>query len=748
MATATAPRDAYTEMMERRAVDLLVPLQARVPATEEGGGDWLPIMPAGRWMASHLSNGIYEILAQNLAEMAANHDRKVIPIELAVNEGHYRRGPALGWIQQLKVQGDQLWARVTWTPIGQTNLDQQLYRYVSPEWWDAETPYTIAVSGEKVPWVLGGLALTNNPFFVELPAAAERLADGSVFYTPLTAVWEETENQIRHRVREPGDFRPDTFRTVKLAPSAVRKVEVGFTVTEAMAGGVSMILGKLKPDKVPDGNDADSMVLQAMRFTRKTDTADGWTIGQAKEWWGKSTFSQGADMSAPLNTATADPPAPPAPPVPDPAALAAQAAENARLKEQNEKLLADAAEAKKKADQAAIRARFGELKVGGRVIAPAHADRLAIVAMALPEGEREDHVKGILGAISAGLVDLTERGGVHGDPATGFSSRVIKLAQSLGVSEEWLQKAAAYAPDKAYQDATIAFRALYLMTWEQTASLVDTVATTVIDNARTITYQGLGAAPRMREWLAERQPAALNAASPFPVTVRDWEASIEVRMSDFIADNLGQYAFRIQQMAQYAKRHPDALLLDTIVAANSTLCYDGQDLCDDDHSEGESGTQDNKLACAGDDTTAHILTDLAAAQAAMLSWKDDRGQYQDIGGDPGAVFDIFCRPAAMDLFKQINVATSFTSLTPAWAGRLRIHSSARFTSANKWWFVYAGGAGRPFIVQYQTNGQPSDLQAIDSPTSEHVIKNGSAFYGTKGHYIVVPGDWRYIIQIG
>jgi len=329
-----------------------------------------------------------------------------------------------------------------------------------------------------------------------------------------------------------------------------------------------------------------------------------------------------------------------------------------------------------------------------------------------------------------------------------LSAAVLRLGRQLGVSEECLRRAAAYRPDVAYLDATIAFRGLYLQTWEATPSLIALAATSVTDNARTVTHQGLGGAPRMREWLAERQPAALLATRPFPVTVRDWEASLEIPISDLIADTIGQYAEKIRQMAAYAKRHPDTLLLDTIVAADATLCYDGQFLCDDDHSEGESGTQDNNLACAGDETTAHILTDLAAAQAAMLSWKDDRGQYLDIGGDAGAVFDVFCRPAARDLFNQINIATSFTSLTSSWAGRLRVHASPRFTTANKWWFAYLGGVGRPFIVQYQTDGEPSDLQAIDSPKSEHVIKNGSAFYGTKGHYTVVPGDWRYIVEVG
>lgn len=323
-----------------------------------------------------------------------------------------------------------------------------------------------------------------------------------------------------------------------------------------------------------------------------------------------------------------------------------------------------------------------------------------------------------------------------------------KIAERLGVEEKWLHKAAGYWPDKAYQDATIAFIGLYLMTWEGTESITDRIARPASDDAKSVIYQGLGGAPRMREQGAEREPSNLLATPPFLVETRSYEASIEVPITDLIADRLGQYPLKIAQMAANAKRHPDELILKLIRDAASSLCYDGQNLCDTGHSEGASGTQVNQIACSGDDTTAHIITDLASATAGMLGFLDDRGEPLDIGGGPETVYDVFCRPVARDLFNQVNVATQFGAITPSWTGRLRIHTSGRLTTANRWWLAYAGGLGRPIIVQYQTGGQPSDLQAIDSPTAEHAIKHGTAFFGVKGQYTVVPGDWRYIVQVG
>jgi hypothetical protein len=76
--------------------------------------------------------------------------------------------------------------------------------------------------------------------------------------------FEETENQIRYRVREPEDFRSDTFRTIQLTGTK----------------GASSIIGKLNSDKVPEGHSPDSMVVQAIRFDKEAD----WTKDKARKW--------------------------------------------------------------------------------------------------------------------------------------------------------------------------------------------------------------------------------------------------------------------------------------------------------------------------------------------------------------------------------------------------------------------------------------------------------------------------------
>jgi hypothetical protein len=82
--------------------------------------------------------------------------------------------------------------------------------------------------------------------------------------------WEETENEIRQRLRDPDDFRDDTFRRTQISD---------------MNGGIWLIVGKLKPEQVPEGHDPDSMVAQSLRFKRKTDEQAGWTLEEAKTWY-------------------------------------------------------------------------------------------------------------------------------------------------------------------------------------------------------------------------------------------------------------------------------------------------------------------------------------------------------------------------------------------------------------------------------------------------------------------------------
>lgn len=84
-------------------------------------------------------------------------------------------------------------------------------------------------------------------------------------------IWEETENQIRHSVKDPGDFEDGSFRTITL-----QGVE-----------GIQAIMGRLKGES--------KIVIQSLRFDKAK-----WTMAEAKAWAKEHNFSREVEMEQEL----------------------------------------------------------------------------------------------------------------------------------------------------------------------------------------------------------------------------------------------------------------------------------------------------------------------------------------------------------------------------------------------------------------------------------------------------------------
>jgi len=489
-----------------------------------------------------------------------------------------------------------------------------------------------------------------------------------------------------------------------------------------------------------------------------------------------STHALGAtEMPEPSTNAGSRPPAGGQQDLPAAGAdeLTALRAERDRLAADKARLEAEQATAKREKSLADITALFAAVKQGDSQLSEAHAKRLADAAMDIPEDKREAHVAAQIEAMEKGMVPQGEVGGTS--PAHiisgGISPALVATARRLGLDPAFVFAAANRGPGGAldiegaragvgrisplaasvempslsYQETMVLIEGFFVAGYESTPALTSDFANRVVSNQRTIDYRALGGPPRMREWLDEIQGAVLNTLAEFPVTVRDWEATVEIPVSELQADKLGQYAMRIQQMGALAKQHPDELLAALMAAAESTLCYDGQNICDTDHSEGNSGTQSNFLTTGyDDDDLADISLSLGAAVAAFNGFKDDRGQYLRIGSRPDAVFDVLVRPAVLHLFRTIATADVISSSSNGWKGRIRPMALPELTVASDFYVAYTEGPVKPFIAQYQN--EPSALKSL-GPDSEHAKKSGRAWFSTQGNYTVAPGDWRYIIKL-
>jgi len=682
-------RDNITKL--NQAMQFLMPLSsARAATEEEGGGQWIHVMPVGKWKAPWQFMGleIYEITADHISQFVTNFNAGLPGIDIAVDELH-RDGPAPGWIKDVRAEQDGLWARVEWTSLGEDLIANRLYRYVSCAWHDAAIlPYEDPITGEKTPWVLVGLALTNKPFFKELPAVADEQPDGMIVCTAAS----------------PESSRTDPDRAAGPRPITARG-----------------------DNPMPDPNK---------------------TSNQPPE---------GGQQSPP-----------PAPPADASAQLATQLAE---AKAKNAQLEAQAAERQRADALTALTARFAAVKTKDGQLAPAHAAKLAEAAIEVAEDKREAHVTATIEAMTTGFVPQGELGGAGSAHAGDFNPAFVHEARRFDIDPAFIYAASHRGPggsldvagarvavgrlaplaasiempSLSYQETMVLIEGLFVAGYESIPTLTQQFCNRVTSSSRTIDYRALGAPPRMREWLDEIEGAVLNTKTAFPVTVRDWEATIEIPLSELQADKLGQYALAIQQMGAFAKQHPDELVAALIVAAETTLCYDGQNLCDTDHSEGISGAQSNLLTTGGDDDDiADVVIDLGTVIAAFQRFKDDKGQYLRIGSRPNTVLDVVCRPEVLPVFNQLATATEISGTTNGWKGRIRPMALPELTTADEWFALYTEGPAKPLVVQYQN--EPSALKTLGRD-SEHAVKRGRALFTTQGNYTVAPADWRYIIKV-
>ena len=151
------------------------------------------------------------------------------------------------------------------------------------------------------------------------------------------------------------------------------------------------------------------------------------------------------------------------------------------------------------------------------------------------------------------------------------------------------------------------------------------------------TYNFLGQSPAMRVWVGGRQAKGFSGQG-VTVVNSHYEATIEIAKKDARRDKTPQITARIGEFYARAATHWTSLLSTLLIDAPSTACYDGQYFFDTDHSEGDSGTQDNDItvdisalpAAVHGVVTAPSVEEMQQSIlkgiAQILSFKDDRGE--------------------------------------------------------------------------------------------------------------------------
>jgi phage major head subunit gpT-like protein len=270
-------------------------------------------------------------------------------------------------------------------------------------------------------------------------------------------------------------------------------------------------------------------------------------------------------------------------------------------------------------------------------------------------------------------------------------------------------------------------------------SVFEQIATIVPSEKDTETYDWLGSPPVMREFKDERLPKGLSEYD-YTLKNKTWEASLRVDRAAIEDDLYGQIRVRVRELAQEARRHQDQLVIELLPGGTTAVCYDGQYFFDDDHSEGDSGTQDNKTNTAL--TAAYLKTGITT----MMKFKDDRGKNMGIIPNTLVVppdlqwtaLELLQSPIQVTAGLPSAASSSGSDYSNVLQGRLKLIISPYLTDTTNWYLLATDRIVKPLILQ---NRMPATFDALENG-SESGFMRDAYLYGVRARYNAGYGLWQ------
>ena len=250
-----------------------------------------------------------------------------------------------------------------------------------------------------------------------------------------------------------------------------------------------------------------------------------------------------------------------------------------------------------------------------------------------------------------------------------------------------------------------------------------TICTEIQSGGADENYGLLGSMPGVREWLGDRQFKKLRAGS-FVITNREWEDSVEFEKNDIDDDRIGLMTNLAQDFGAEAMLHPDELLLEALVAGESTACFDGQYFFDTDHSWGDSGTQSNDLSYAAASGTSPTAAEFKAAfnqsRVAILGFKNDQGKKLVRPVLRGSNKFICMVPLELQEVAEdaLNATLTSTGGSNIVLDRPEIIPCPSLTDATKFYTFLMEGALKPFVFQKRRPIRTPVWKGMDDPETK------------------------------
>lgn len=126
------------------------------------------------------------------------------------------------------------------------------------------------------------------------------------------------------------------------------------------------------------------------------------------------------------------------------------------------------------------------------------------------------------------------------------------------------------------------FKANFQTGFDGVAPMWERIATRVPSTTASEQYAWLGAFPKMRKWIGERQIKNL-AQHGYAIKNEKFEATESVPADAIADDQYGIFAPLMQEMGRAAAEHPDTIIFELLKNGFTTNCYDGQFFFDTDH---------------------------------------------------------------------------------------------------------------------------------------------------------------------
>lgn len=281
--------------------------------------------------------------------------------------------------------------------------------------------------------------------------------------------------------------------------------------------------------------------------------------------------------------------------------------------------------------------------------------------------------------------------------------------------------------------------------------LTDEFCTINPSGARSEKYAWIGEVPQMSETTEDPLTIVPLSETEYELTNQTFEVAIGIKREDFDDDQVGAFALRVGQLMERGLQHRNKLVVDAVTNGTSStlgLCYDGTAFFGDSHTARgqQTTTQDNKLAGTGS-TTAQIQTDLSAAIAAMMTFKDEANEpYHPEGGisqfraliPPGIEGNFSEAVSAQIISNTSNTRLAGKTIVPRTSPRLAA------VDANDWYLFHTGGPVKGLILQER---EALSMEAIGmDPNSEVRFLTGKYLWKLRVRYTAGYGHWQNAVK--